>query len=142
MRVLHYECRETEAELMPTRPSRLLDDLLEDSRYNRQAVPMETGPDPVSRSNALNLAVGLGARNIDMDAAGNLVMNAWLRASWKDFRLMWEPSEYEGVDRLFLPIDLIWTPDLSIYNQAQWRPLIGLDPSRYCALIGSDLLGH
>ena len=100
---------------------------------------METGPDPVSRSNALNLAVGLGARNIDMDAAGNLVMNAWLRASWKDFRLMWEPSEYEGVDRLFLPTDLIWTPDLSIYNQAQWRPLIGPDPSRYCALIGSDL---
>merc|ERR1711874_577765 len=102
---------------------RLLDDLLEDSRYNRQAVPMETGPDPVSRSNALNLAVGLGARNIDMDAAGNLVMNAWLRASWKDFRLMWEPSEYEGVDRLFLPTDLIWTPDLSIYNQADY----GLD---------------
>jgi len=99
---------------------RLLDDLLEDSRYNRQAVPMETGPDPVSRSNALNLAVGLGARNIDMDAAGNLVMNAWLRASWKDFRLMWEPSEYEGVDRLFLPTDLIWTPDLSIYNQVEY----------------------
>ena len=81
---------------------------------------METGPDSVSGANALNLAVGMGARNIDMDEAGNLKMNAWMRASWKDFRLMWEPSEYEGVDRLFLPTDLIWTPDLSIYNQADY----------------------
>ena len=81
---------------------------------------MENGPDPVNVDNAMNLAVGLGARNIDMDPAGNLKMNAWLRSTWKDFRLMWEPSEYEGGDRLFLPPDLIWTPDLSIYNQADY----------------------
>jgi len=97
---------------------RLLDDLLEDSQYNPHAIPMEEGPDSVNGDNALNVAVGLGARNIDMDPAGNLVMNAWMKSSWKDFRLMWEPSEYSGVDRLFLPADLIWTPDLSIYNQA------------------------
>merc|ERR1712226_2406 len=99
---------------------RLLDDLLEDSQYNSQAIPMETGPDKVGGDNALNLAVGLGARNIDLDPAGNLLMNAWLKASWKDFRLMWEPAEYSGVDRLFLPVDLVWTPDLSIYNQASY----------------------
>merc|ERR1711997_648782 len=58
-------------------------------------------------ANALNVAVGLGARNIDMDPAGNLKMNAWMKAMWKDFRLMWEPSEYDGVDRLFLPAQMI-----------------------------------
>jgi len=99
---------------------RLLDDLLEDSQYNSFAIPMETGPDKVDGANALNVAVGLGARNIDMDPAGNLKMNAWMKAMWKDFRLMWEPSEYEGVDRLFLPADRIWTPDLSIYNGADY----------------------
>jgi len=99
---------------------RLLDDLLEDSQYNSEAIPMETGPDKVDGANALNVAVGLGARNIDMDPAGNLKMNAWMKAMWKDFRLMWEPSEYEGVDRLFLSADRIWTPDLSIYNGADY----------------------
>ena len=107
-----------------TKPtSRLLDDLLEDSQYNRFAIPMETGPTKTDGENALNVAVGLGVRNVDMDTAGNIKMNAWLKAMWKDFRLMWEPAEYEGVDRLFLPTDLIWTPDLSIYNQADY----GLD---------------
>ena len=107
-----------------TKPtSRLLDDLLEDSQYNRFAIPMETGPTKSDGENALNVAVGLGVRNVDMDTAGNIKMNAWLKAMWKDFRLMWEPAEYEGVDRLFLPTDLIWTPDLSIYNQADY----GLD---------------
>merc|ERR1711981_487900 len=76
---------------------RLLDDLFEDSQYNSFAITMETGPAKVDGSNALNVAVGLGARNIDMD-----------------------PAEYEGVDRLFLPADLIWTPDLSIYNGADY----------------------
>merc|ERR1711992_474713 len=99
---------------------RLLDDLFEDSQYNSFAIPMESGPDVANGDNALNVAVGLGARNIDMDPAGNLVMNAWLKAMWKDFRLMWEPSEYDGVDRLFLPSEMIWTPDLSVYNGADY----------------------
>ena len=101
---------------------------------------MEEGPDSVNGDHALNVAVGLGARNIDMDPAGNLVMNAWMKSSWKDFRLMWEPSEYSGVDRLFLPAHMIWTPDLSIYNQVRvWRPLIGPHQSRYSLLIGGAL---
>merc|ERR1712087_993108 len=43
-----------------------------------------------------------------------------MKSMWKDFRLMWEPSEYDGVDRLFLPTDMIWTPDLSVYNGAEY----------------------
>merc|ERR1712154_432014 len=70
--------------------------------------------------NALNVAVGLGPRTMELDAVGNLKMNAWLRSSWKDFRLMWEPDQYDGVDRLFVPGDMIWRPDLSIYNQIEY----------------------
>ena len=39
-----------------------------------------------------------------------------IQSSWKDFRLMWEPEQYEGVDRIFLPADMVWRPDLTIYN--------------------------
>ena len=56
-------------------------------------------------------------RNLDMDAAGNLRVNAWVKATWKDYRLSWEPVEYEGIKKLNLPSDMIWRPDISIYNQ-------------------------
>jgi len=95
---------------------RLLDDLLEDAEYDKLAIPMETGPNKETGENALNIAVGIGPRNMDVDSMGNLKMNAWLRSSWKDFRLMWEPEQYEGVDRIFLPADMVWRPDLTIYN--------------------------
>merc|ERR1712154_116068 len=68
----------------------------------------------------LSLGLGLSLRNIDMDAAGNLKVNAWLKATWKDYRLSWEPVEYEGIKKLNLPADMIWRPDISIYNQASY----------------------
>jgi len=99
---------------------RLLDDLFEDAEYDKFAIPMEHGPTKDNGDNALNVAVGLGPRTMELDAVGNLKMNAWLRSSWKDFRLMWEPDQYDGVDRLLVPGDMIWRPDLSIYNQIEY----------------------
>ena len=105
----------------------LLDDLFEDAQYDKNAIPMESGPTKDNGDHALNVAVGLGPRTMEMDAQGNLKMNAWLRASWKDFRLTWEPDQYEGVDRLALPGDMIWRPDLSIYNQVTYGAGTGED---------------
>jgi len=39
----------------------------------------------------------------------------WLRQSWVDNRLAWDPEEY-GVQRLQLPVEEVWTPDLSSYG--------------------------
>ena len=39
----------------------------------------------------------------------------WLRQSWMDNRLAWDPEEY-GVQRLQLPVEEVWTPDLSSYG--------------------------
>merc|ERR1711990_1175651 len=82
---------------------RLLDDLLEDAEYDKFAIPMEHGPHKETGENALNVAVGLGPRNMELDSLGNLNMNAWLRSMWTDFRLSWSPEQYDGVDRIFLP---------------------------------------
>ena len=35
-----------------------------------------------------------------------------------------------------LPVAAQPQPNPSLQSQAEWRPLIGQDPSRYCALIG------
>ena len=61
---------------------RLLDDLLEDAEYDKLAIPMETGPNKETGENALNIAVGIGPRNMDVDSMGNLKMNAWLRVQY------------------------------------------------------------
>merc|ERR1712024_15101 len=94
----------------------LTDDLFNDQRYDKTLIPIEEAP-MQSGENAVSLGIGLTLRNLDMDAAGNLRVNAWVKATWKDYRLSWEPVEYEGIKKLNLPSDMIWRPDISIYNQ-------------------------
>jgi len=95
----------------------LTDDLFNDQRYDKTLIPIEEAP-MENGENAVSLGLGLSLRNIEMDPAGNLKVNAWLKATWKDYRLSWEPVEYEGIKKLNLPADMIWRPDISIYNQA------------------------
>jgi len=97
----------------------LTDDLFNDQRYDKTLIPIEEAP-MQSGENAVSLGIGLTLRNLDMDAAGNLRVNAWVKATWKDYRLSWEPVEYEGIKKLNLPSDMIWRPDISIYNQASY----------------------
>merc|ERR1711910_75923 len=97
----------------------LTDDLFNDQRYDKTLIPIEDAP-MESGENAVSLGIGLTLRNLDMDAAGNLRVNAWVKATWKDYRLSWEPVEYEGIKKLNLPSDMIWRPDISIYNQASY----------------------
>merc|ERR1712010_182853 len=94
----------------------LTDDLFNDQRYDKTLIPIEEAP-MENGENAVSLGLGLSLRNIEMDAAGNLKVNAWLKATWKDYRLSWEPVEYEGIKKLNLPAEMIWRPDISIYNQ-------------------------
>jgi hypothetical protein len=36
---------------------------------------------------------------------------------WYDYKLTWKPSEYGGVDRLYVPSTKIWLPDIVLYNK-------------------------
>uniref|UniRef100_A0A0N4ZYX2 Acetylcholine receptor subunit alpha-type unc-38 n=1 Tax=Parastrongyloides trichosuri TaxID=131310 RepID=A0A0N4ZYX2_PARTI len=47
-----------------------------------------------------------------------MTTNVWLQHSWVDSKLQWDPSEYGGVDVLYVPSDLIWLPDVVLYNNA------------------------
>uniref|UniRef100_A0A8C4QI47 5-hydroxytryptamine receptor 3A n=2 Tax=Eptatretus burgeri TaxID=7764 RepID=A0A8C4QI47_EPTBU len=38
----------------------------------------------------------------------------WYREYWLDRRLSWDPSQYEYVERLSLPISRMWSPDIVI----------------------------
>ena len=36
---------------------------------------------------------------------------------WTDYKLLWNPQEYGGVDRLYVPSEEIWLPDIVLYNK-------------------------
>ena len=38
--------------------------------------------------------------------------------SWTDSKLRWNPRDYGGVDVLYVPSELIWLPDIVLYNNA------------------------
>ncbi|KAG8001400.1 Neuronal acetylcholine receptor subunit alpha-3 [Nibea albiflora] len=37
---------------------------------------------------------------------------------WVDYRLSWDPAEYEGIDKLRIPSRHVWLPDIVLYNNA------------------------
>ncbi|RCN26155.1 hypothetical protein ANCCAN_28126 [Ancylostoma caninum] len=77
-------------------------------------------PRPVKNSSDI-LTVDVGAsliRIIDVDEKNQvLTTNLWLEMKWFDAKLTWDPKKYGGLRTLHIPSDLIWTPDLVLYNK-------------------------
>uniref|UniRef100_A0A0N5C4N5 Neur_chan_LBD domain-containing protein n=2 Tax=Strongyloides papillosus TaxID=174720 RepID=A0A0N5C4N5_STREA len=96
--------------------SQLYEDLLYD--YNKI-------PRPVKNSSDI-LLVHVGAsliRIIDVDEKNQiLTTNVWLEMNWIDAKLQWDPKKYGGIKTLHIPSDLLWTPDLVLYNNAAGDP--------------------
>ncbi|KAI6217111.1 Acetylcholine receptor subunit alpha-type unc-38 [Aphelenchoides fujianensis] len=89
---------------------RLFDDLLADySPHRRPAL----APD---RPTVVHVRLSL-SQLVDVDELNQvMICSVWLRQTWVDPRLRWSPAEYGEVDVLHVPAELIWTPDLVLYN--------------------------
>ncbi|XP_042231012.1 neuronal acetylcholine receptor subunit alpha-6-like isoform X2 [Homarus americanus] len=48
-----------------------------------------------------------------------LRLDAWMVNEWVDHRLQWDPELYEGLEKLSFPHQILWKPDLDIYNSAR-----------------------
>ncbi|XP_051919164.1 neuronal acetylcholine receptor subunit alpha-7-like isoform X2 [Hippocampus zosterae] len=92
--------------------SRLFEDLLH--RYNKLERPV------YNESQILNVEVGIILKQImDVDEKSQvLTTNIWLQMSWHDYKLKWDAAQYEGLDSLRIPGDLLWKPDILLYNSA------------------------
>ncbi|CAP25919.2 Protein CBR-ACR-25 [Caenorhabditis briggsae] len=90
----------------------LYTELLED--YEPLERPIENS------SEAVMVRMGLVLQQIvDVDEKNQVVdVNAWLKFSWIDYSLKWEPEEYGGVTDLRFRKGQLWTPDVLMYNSA------------------------
>lgn len=47
-----------------------------------------------------------------------MTAKVWLAQSWFDERLKWNPADFGGMEKVQLPGDAIWRPELVLYNNA------------------------
>ncbi|XP_071320224.1 neuronal acetylcholine receptor subunit alpha-2-like isoform X2 [Trachinotus anak] len=59
------------------------------------------------------------AQLIDVDEKNQMMTtNVWLKQEWTDYKLQWSPSDYDNVTSIRVPSELIWVPDIVLYNNA------------------------
>uniref|UniRef100_A0A7E4ZU22 Nicotinic acetylcholine receptor subunit n=1 Tax=Panagrellus redivivus TaxID=6233 RepID=A0A7E4ZU22_PANRE len=106
----HYHGGNWEA--MLTEEQRLLYHLLRN--YEKAVRPVRNASHPIV------VKLGMTLTNIfDMDEKNQvLTINVWLDQEWKDELLRWDPKEFSNIQALRIPCDLIWLPDIVLYNNA------------------------
>ncbi|XP_026218986.1 neuronal acetylcholine receptor subunit alpha-2-like [Anabas testudineus] len=59
------------------------------------------------------------AQLIDVDEKNQMMTtNVWLKQEWTDYKLRWSPSDFDNVTSIRVPSELIWVPDIVLYNNA------------------------
>ncbi|CAJ0609062.1 unnamed protein product [Cylicocyclus nassatus] len=111
--------------LMEVTADRYVDQLLENllMDYNRNVRPVKNASDALQVKFGANLC-----RLIDVDEVNQvLTTSLWLEMQWTDRKLVWNPAEWGGVERIHIPSDQIWIPDILLYNNADGEPHITID---------------
>ncbi|EPB77888.1 Neurotransmitter-gated ion-channel ligand binding domain protein [Ancylostoma ceylanicum] len=104
---------------------RLYDDLM--VNYNRHRRPASGPHEPLTIKLKLRLSqiidvVGLKLlkdhtiKYHEIDQI--MTCSVWLKQVWIDKKLSWDPKSYGGVSVLYVPYEMIWVPDIVLYNNA------------------------
>uniref|UniRef100_A0A3B4D8N8 Cholinergic receptor nicotinic alpha 9 subunit n=1 Tax=Pygocentrus nattereri TaxID=42514 RepID=A0A3B4D8N8_PYGNA len=91
---------------------KLLNDLMEN--YSKALRPVE------DTDKALNVTLQITLSQIkDMDERNQVLTTyLWVRQIWHDAYLHWDKEEYDGLEVIRIPSDLVWRPDIVLYNNA------------------------
>ncbi|CAL8243387.1 unnamed protein product [Lota lota] len=93
---------------------RLMNWLLVKQRYNKLIRPAMNRSERVT----IKLQVSLAQLISVNEREQIMTTNVWLTQNWVDYRLSWDPSKYEGIEKLCIPSKHIWLPDIVLYNNA------------------------
>ncbi|KAK3522834.1 hypothetical protein QTP86_004673 [Hemibagrus guttatus] len=90
---------------------KLLNKLMEN--YSKALRPVE------DTDKALNVTLQITLSQIkDMDERNQVLTTyLWVRQIWHDAYLRWDKDEYDGLEVIRIPSDLVWRPDIVLYNK-------------------------
>lgn len=92
---------------------RLMNHLFSDQQqYEKTVRPARNASETVRVSFGLSL---LGINNVDLHNSA-LDATFLMRHVWQDYRLMWDPAEFGGVEKIPVLNSRLWKPDLVLYN--------------------------
>ncbi|EDL40182.1 cholinergic receptor, nicotinic, gamma polypeptide, isoform CRA_a [Mus musculus] len=83
------------------------------------AVCLGSGLRPAERdSNVVNVSLKLTLTNLISlnEREEALTTNVWIEMQWCDYRLRWDPKDYEGLWILRVPSTMVWRPDIVLEN--------------------------
>jgi len=95
--------------------ARLRKDLFADDKIDPHSRPVENNSDTVNVEILFDIA---HIHSLD-EWTGTLTVNGWIKLSWEDLAVKWNPEEYGGLDYLLIPHNVVWKPDVTLYNSAQ-----------------------
>lgn len=75
---------------------------------------------PVANANdGVEVQVGLALIHVDIDLYTSVMtVDAWMRLSWIDEHLRWDPEKHDQISSLHFGEDELWKPDILLYNSA------------------------
>uniref|UniRef100_A0A914V1Q4 Uncharacterized protein n=1 Tax=Plectus sambesii TaxID=2011161 RepID=A0A914V1Q4_9BILA len=91
---------------------RLFEDLLSD--YNKLIRPVGNSSAVLDVKFKMRLS-----QLLDVHEKNQIMTtNSWLEHEWYDMRMSWNPLDYGNVTVLYVPGEMIWLPDIVLYNNA------------------------
>uniref|UniRef100_UPI00398ED9E9 neuronal acetylcholine receptor subunit beta-4-like n=1 Tax=Pristiophorus japonicus TaxID=55135 RepID=UPI00398ED9E9 len=93
---------------------KLINHLLNSDRYNKLIRPSINNSELVSITFQVSLAQLINVNEREQI----MTTNVWLKQGWMDYRLSWDPEEFEGIHKLRIDSRKIWLPDIVLYNNA------------------------
>ncbi|XP_030638135.1 acetylcholine receptor subunit epsilon [Chanos chanos] len=80
--------------------------------YNKNIRPVKSPEDKVQVMIKLTLT-NLISLN---EKEETLTTNVWIEIQWNDYRLAWDPEDYDGVQVVRVPYNMVWIPDIVLEN--------------------------
>lgn len=82
--------------------------------YNRLSRPVLNVDDPITVTLRMKL---IQIMNID-ESNQEITTKFWTRQSWTNHLMVWNASEWGGIERVQVDANVIWFPDITLYNSA------------------------
>ena len=80
------------------------------ANYNKDIQPTQ------SLNKTVSFGIALIHLNL-MEEESIMVTDLWLRFVWNEPKFQWKEEDFGGTNVLRVPNDMIWKPDIMLYNK-------------------------